>query len=158
MNLPPNVPFVWEKLPFPVESSTPYLPLPDMDLKLRALEGGKYIHLSLVPLRDFKPDEQMTMLPALEGISKDEPGFRVIVCDPDQTPPQLMLPHAMPDYATCGQTAPDDGGFRISERYLRFIFRCQVNGTTRAPSCMPFLYVYPPVPAPQPSPSRTSRH
>ena len=122
------------------------MPLPDMDLKLRALEGGKYIHLSLVPLREFKPDEQMTMLPALESISKDEPGFRVIVCDPDQTPPQLMLPHAMPDYATCGQTAPDEGGFRISERYLRFIFRCQVMTLLVILPVRPSLYVFSPVP------------
>jgi hypothetical protein len=107
-NLPAGIFFTWDKSPLPA-STVPYLPLPEMDLRLRAGSDGKFIHLAMIPLREMGPEDHLPMLPTLEPCGKDEPKFRAIVCDTSQSPPQLMLPHAMPDFATCGQSAPDDG-------------------------------------------------
>jgi hypothetical protein len=126
-NLPTGVYWQWTENPF--VGSNPILPLPDMDLKIMQAQGeNKYLLLTMVSTRERSDDEQMGLLPSLEQISKDDPtGFRIVVCNTQSNPPDLMLPHALPPEATCGQTAPAEG-FRVSTRYLRSQFRCKAPG------------------------------
>lgn len=126
--LPRGVHYQWSKtsfesMPLLGHAQIPYLPLPHLDLKFRAMEDGKFVHLTVLALKDMGSSDNMSLLPTLELAPMEEPGFKIIACNTDTTPPQLMLPDQLPEFATCGQKAPTEG-FRITERYLRFLFRC----------------------------------